>query len=140
MRTGRPPVADSERRNKTKPTYDWVRLPRQLPEGWKVPTLPKAPRLTPATRKWWKEIWQSPMAVMWHDTDVYSLIELAVLRDKLLEGTHQVASEVRMREADYGLTLAGRKGLRWVIEGEEEQVPEAPAKLPDVRRLKVVGD
>lgn len=80
------------------------------------------------------------MAVMWHESDVHGLLELAILRDKLLEGVYQVASEVRMREADYGLTLAGRRALRWVIEGEEEQVPEAPKDLPAIRRLKAVGD
>lgn len=127
MRSGRPPKPDGQKRNHHKPTHDWTLLPRAGRKG-RIPDLPKGRQydFLPATVAWWKQIWRTPMATQWEPSDVHALIELALLRDALLRGKTSVAAEVRIREAEFGLTLAGRRALRWVLEDEIDKTPEAP--------------
>jgi hypothetical protein len=84
------------------------------------------------------------MATQWSDKDVHALIELALLRQKLvIDERVSVASEVRQRSDEFGLTVAGRRALRWVI-GEapevEEQVPDEMAERRAERRKRLAGE
>lgn len=86
------------------------------------------------------------MATMWLDEDVHALTELAILRDEfLITGNHRIAAEVRQRSGEFGLTVAGRRALRWVIQGEDERGGDQKAdgrsgdKVTDIRsRVKAV--
>jgi hypothetical protein len=71
---------------------------------------------------------------MWHSKDVPALEELALLRDRLLDGKHSVAAEVRLRSDAFGLTPKGRKQLRWLILDEVEAPDEARDQLAEHRR------
>ena len=48
---------------------------------------------------------------MWHPCDVPALIELAMLRDRLLDGKASVAAEVRLRSDAFGLLTAGNSAV-----------------------------
>jgi hypothetical protein len=78
-------------------------LPAKGRKG-RVPVLPKNLGLSKETHAWWREIWHSPMALMWHSSMEPALVELAILRDRiLLDGKASLAAEVRLRSASSGL-------------------------------------
>jgi hypothetical protein len=59
------------------------------------------------------------MATQWNEGDVPALKELAMLRERLMDGQLSVASEVRLRSGQFGLTPAGRQHRRWMITDED---------------------
>lgn len=59
------------------------------------------------------------MATQWTEQDVPALIELAHLRERLMDGKISVAAEVRLRSDLFGLTPAGRQQRRWIITHED---------------------
>ena len=59
------------------------------------------------------------MATQWNEGDVPALNELAMLRERLLDCQLSVASEVRLRSDQFGLTPAGRQGRRWMVSVED---------------------
>lgn len=79
-------------------------------------------------RRWWNEVWRSPMAPRWLKTDVEVLYICALIRQQIvvfaLEGKSvaSLASELRQQEARVGLDVLARRRLDWRIEGP---------KLPD---------
>lgn len=118
---GPAPKSQGERRRRNMPAAgEWISLPVEGRKG-AVPYLPKGLGLSRATQDWWKKIWKTPMATMWTDGDVPALIELAVLRDRMLDGKVSVAAEVRLRSDEFGLTPKGRQERRWLIGDEEAE-------------------
>jgi hypothetical protein len=81
----------------------------------------------------WESWWSSPMALLWHKADWPALQRLALLTDAMFAGTlaSKSVSELRHLESLFGLSPAGRKGLRWILPGEDE-VPE----MAEVRPLR----
>jgi hypothetical protein len=130
-----PKPRDQRRNRNAKQAGDWVLLPREGYQG-PIPTLPKKLGLDKDTHAWWKTIWRSPMATQWTDEDVSALIELAILRERLLDGKISVAAEVRLRTDLFGLTPAGRQQRRWMI--TEEDIERAYPKKATVHRLHAV--
>jgi hypothetical protein len=136
---GPPPKKASERRNRNpKQAGDWVQLPAEGRKG-RIPALPKG--FARSTQAWWKKIWRSPMATQWSEADIPALIELAMLRERLVEdGKISVAGEVRLRSDQFGLTPEGRQKRRWVITDEDavraglETEDELAAKRDERRR------
>ena len=59
------------------------------------------------------------MATQWNEGDVPALKELAMLRERLMDGKISVAAEVRLRSDLFGLTPAGRQARRWMISDED---------------------
>lgn len=116
---------------------DWVVLPREHER-----TTPKIPPLQAEWRKhtkdWWKTIWASPMASQWQDADVYGLAELALLREKMLDGELSVTAQVTAKADKFGLTPKGRKDLRWVITDEDAESAglASVADISNRRRLR----
>jgi len=79
------------------------------------------------------------MATQWVDGDVPALLELAVLRERLLDGKISVASEIRLRTNEFGLSPAGRQSRRWMITEKDQE--RAGYKKPEtVTRLRVAVD
>ncbi len=76
------------------------------------------------------------MASQWVDGDVPALAELAVLREALLNGKISVASEVRLRTNEFGLSPAGRQSRRWMIT-EQDQERAGYKKPGTVTKLRV---
>jgi hypothetical protein len=112
------PKHPSERRNRNqKQGGEWIVLPADGYKG-KIPSLAGL-GLNKGTHAWWKKIWRTPMATQWTEGDIPALLELAALRERLLDGKISIAGEVRLRSDQFGLTPAGRQQRRWVITEED---------------------
>ena len=141
---GPSPKPDSERRNRTKPTFEWTLLPAT---GRKGPA-PKLPAKTPdrnpwsaTTKSWWSKLWHTPQATQWREDDD-ELYRLAWLRERfwLGQATGTDQNVMLAIEDRHGLNDKAMMNLRWRIVTEEQitQARERPAA--DVRRrLRVVG-
>lgn len=138
---GRPPKHPDQRRNRTPLTHQYVVLPAEGRKG-RTPPLPDVPdhEFSAETKAWWREIWKSPMATQWLETDRYSLGLLAVLLDRFQQDPKpSLAAEIRIRANQWGLTPEGRRSLRWIIDE-----PESPDEEKDevrqarLRRLEAI--
>lgn len=118
---------------------DWIVLPKEGFKG-KIPSV-EGFGLSAQSKKWWNQIWRSPQATQWTEEDVPALIELAILRERLLDGKVSVAAEVRLRSDLFGLTPAGRQARRWVITDEDKVragIADEVELQRNRRRLKAV--
>lgn len=112
------PKPKNQRRNRNpKLAGDWVQLPKEGYQG-QIPSVAGL-GLNRDSQAWWRKIWRSPMATQWNEGDVPALNELAMLRERLMDGQISVAPEVRLRSDQFGLTPAGRQGRRWTITDED---------------------
>lgn len=105
----------------------------------KVPTLPnpkpgewKWHRLT---RAWWRNVFKSPMASEYLDTDVDGLARLAIIVDLFYKTADpRLLAEIRLQEARFGLSPVDRSRLQWEIEkGEEAERRRRPKQLNTVQ-------
>ncbi len=76
----------------------------------KAPTLPGAKEMLASTRAYWRRLWASPMAQLWLDADVPSLVRLTQLHDLTTRQFKVVAEgpQVRMDLSDLpeGITVS----------------------------------
>ena len=77
------------------------------------------------TRAWWIDIWSSPMAPEYDDSDRHGLFQLAMLVNDfwLSEDWRQrkdLAAEIRQQGQRFGLSPIDRRRLQWEIEKSEE--------------------
>jgi hypothetical protein len=110
--------------------------------GLKAPALPT--RIWhEQTRAWWKDIWASPMAPEYDESDRHGLFALAVLVDDFWRTEDpklrkDVAAEIRQQRQCFGLTPMDRRRLQWEIERVDEAQERgarrraAPSKQPTV--------
>ncbi len=90
-------------------------------------TAPDLPAMDwhPMTEAWWADIWRSPMAPEFDDSDKHGLFLLAVLVNDfwLAEGQREkrdLAAEIRQQGQRFGLSPIDRRRLQWEIERSEE--------------------
>lgn len=84
------------------------------------------------TRRWWLEIWRSPMAPRWLPSDVEALYIIAILRNEFyFRPSPSLAAEIRQQEGRFGLTPFDRKRLDWRIEGPRQEMPRQPEIEPE---------
>jgi len=105
----------------------------------KPPVLPKG--FSPEARKWWATVWASPMAALWLEADVPSLIRLASLVELADAGemAPQVLAEIRQLEDRFGLSPLARRRLQWELEqGDKEKLE--PVADQERRWLRAVSD
>lgn len=118
-----------------------------------APAHPRVPRLPdldgyewhPLTRSWWRNVWRSPMAGEYLDTDRDGLGRLAMLVNQFyVERDPKLLAEIRLQEARFGLSPVDRSRLQWEVErGEEARRRRQPATpvsapvddAPDPRQL-----
>nr|WP_214322075.1 hypothetical protein [Nonomuraea sediminis] len=104
-----------QRRNKTSTS---ARL--HADPDLKAPTLPDR-AWHEMTLAWWKDIWSSPMAPEYDDSDRHGLFVLAVLIDEFwLSPTKDLAAEIRLQRQSFGLSPIDRRRLQWEIERGDE--------------------
>jgi hypothetical protein len=105
-------------------------LPRQ-PGGWH-----------PQTLSWWADVWSSPMAPEYDDSDQHGLFLLAVLVDAFwVTPSKELASEIRLQRQCFGLSPIDRRRLQWEIErtdeaqdkGRRRRSPATDAKAPTAK-------
>lgn len=87
----------------------------------RAPQLPKDRAWDPMVRKWWKDVWASPMANEYLPSDVHGLLILAALMDKFwMFPNKQLASEIRQQQQAFGLTPLDRRRLEWTVVQTED--------------------
>lgn len=79
----------------------------------------------PMTVAWWEDIWPSPMALEWHESDIHGLYRLAVLVDVYWDSHNltdmlKAAVEIRLSGQPYGLSPLDRRRLEWTIESTKK--------------------
>lgn len=89
----------------------------------KVPDLPPAGERDwhPLTMAWWRDVWRSPMAPEYDDSDVHGLYLLAALvNDFWWKPSKEIAAEIRLHRQCFGLSPIDRRRLQWEIERTED--------------------
>jgi len=101
----------------------------------------------PMARRWWNDVWASPMHHQFLRGDEPALLRLMVLVDTFWKTQAlDVAREIRMLEREFGLTPLSRRRLEWnVVQAEEakdkfEQRRVSRAKVIDGDPRSVLGD
>ena len=77
------------------------------------------------TRRWWDDLWASPMATEYVGMDINGLFRVAMLyNDFWLAESHKERAEIQVRlekaDADYGTNPLARRRLEWQIETTED--------------------
>lgn len=87
-----------------------------------VPRMPPGREWSPAERRRWRELWQSPQATQWDETVCGTVALLVAYEAQLLAGTGAawVAQEARHAADALGLTPRALAHLGWKIEGGPE--------------------
>ncbi|GIH70331.1 phage terminase small subunit [Sphaerimonospora thailandensis] len=89
----------------------------------KAPNLPELPdRLWhPMTLAWWADVWRSPMAPEYDESDRHGLFLLAVLVDDFwVKPSKDLAAEIRLQRQSFGLSPIDRRRLQWEIDRGDE--------------------
>lgn len=94
--------------------------PRYDGEGYAIPA-----DWHPQTEAWWHDVWTSPMASEWDDSDLHNVFVVALLYDDIWTATtprerKDALSEYRLQRADLGLSPYSRRRLEWTIETADE--------------------
>lgn len=115
-------------------------LPAEVAPRQKAPALPRIRDWQSMTRRWWKEVWSSPMSVEYLRADEHALIMLAVLIDMFWsEPTQKLAAEIRLQQQAFGLTPLDRRRLEWSIE-QAEQAKDRRESGRIKRAIVISGD
>ncbi|GAB3817702.1 phage terminase small subunit [Micromonospora zhanjiangensis] len=110
------PKRNPARRNKSA-----TRATLSAAHSVKAPELPPSHDWHPATVAWWRDIWASPMAPEYDESDVHGLLILAVLVDEFWTApSKDLAGEIRLQRQCFGLTPIDRRRLQWEIERTDE--------------------
>jgi len=121
------PAALRQRRNRATSTANLPaeRAPRERDRKPYLPRCPDADDLKatwhPMARRWWNDVWASPMHHQFLRGDEPALLRLMVLVDRFWKTQAlDVAREIRMLEREFGLTPLSRRRLEWnVVQAEE---------------------
>ena len=115
-------------------------------EGRKVrrPPLPKDREWHAATRVWWRDVWASPMAPEYDDSDRHGLLALAVLVDDFWAADDPkvragLAAEIRLQRQCFGLTPIDRRRLQWEIDRGDTAERKTRARAAADRPRQVDG-
>lgn len=81
----------------------------------------------PMVLAWWRDLWASPMAPEYDDSDRHGLFKLAALQHdfwtaETAKERKDASAEIRLQEQRYGLSPIDRRRLQWEIEKTEEAV------------------
>lgn len=123
-----------------------------LADDAEAPQLPDRPAgWHPMTQMMWADIWASPMAEEWDESDIHNVYLAAMIYDdswraETARERKEAAGEYRLQRVDLGLSPYSRRRLEWTIETAEDakdkgtrrrQRPAVPApsggKRPDPR-------
>lgn len=129
-----PPLAKppGQRRRRNVDQAQWNKLPSEGRKG-RAPKLPEREWLK-STVGWWQTIWSSPMATVWLDADVESLVRLAILKDEFMRGDMNSSSLPAMQQLEdrFGLSPKARRALQWEVQQSEHQ-----AKVVQLKPVKL---
>lgn len=100
-----------------------------------APALPEGHPWKGLTLAWWSDVWQSPMASEFLDSDRHGLYILAELVDRFWDDPDpKLAAEIRMQRQCFGLTPIDRRRLQWEVGRAESAARRgSPASLQDAK-------
>jgi hypothetical protein len=114
----------------------------QVVHDLEVPELPDEAGVDwhPMTASWWDDIWASPMAPEFDESDIHGLYLLASLVDAFwCEPSQALAAEIRLQRQCFGLTPIDRRRLQWEIDRGEE-AEQAIAQRRNRSQVSTVDD
>lgn len=95
-------------------------LPAEASPRTVMPSLPRGTKWHPMTKKWWLDVWSSPMATEYLIADAHALMRLAILINLFWQNPDaKLSGEIRKIEQSFGLTPLDRRRLEWQIEQTE---------------------
>lgn len=110
-------AATRQRRNKSS-THTKL-MPVEAGEV-EAPPLPATYPWHPLTLDWWRDLWRSPMAPEYEDSDIHGLLILAALVDQFWQDpSPKLAGEIRLQRQCFGLSPIDRRRLQWEIDRGE---------------------
>jgi len=95
----------------------------QAVDNPEIPELPEDAGTVwhPLTRSWWEDIWSSPMAPEFDESDLHGLFVLAMLVNAFwIQPSQALAAEIRLQRQCFGLTPIDRRRLQWEIDRGEQ--------------------
>jgi hypothetical protein len=117
-----------------------ARLPPETRPIKRRPRLPPGRTWREETRLWWIEIWESPQAGEFLRSDVPALLRLAMLIDLFwAEPSKALGAEIRMQEANFGLTPLSRRRLEWTI-AQAESAADRSDRSRSRRATLIIDD
>lgn len=133
-----------------KPTYEQVYL-GSTPAAVDAPTIPVRAwrKLHPASKAWWKMLLAAPQASQYLASDwtrlrfvLLPLIERYALAAEAGDEAKMVklAGEIRMQEADFGLTPTSRMRNRWTVHPPAADNAKDESDLSTTKRRKRKAD
>lgn len=126
----------------------------KVPANSVIPALPDDFTWHSRVEDWWQRVWSSPMRGEWADADLDGLYRGALLMQRLwapdadgnmcgVKDMKALASELRLLEAQFGLTPMARRSLQWELPADEDgQQTTTPARkrAPAKRAAKKAAD
>lgn len=81
------------------------------------------------TLAWWRDLWASPMAPEYDESDRHGLFKLAMLQNdfwtaETAKERKEASAEIRLQEQRFGLSPIDRRRLQWEIEKSEAAVEQ----------------
>ena len=115
---GPPPKSPGVRQRRNRVSSGKV-LPTDAPKR-RAPPLPQNREWRDLTKAWWKDVWASPMAAEYLESDVHGLYMLGELIELFwTKPSTKMASEIRQQGACYGLDPISRRRLQWSVQKVE---------------------
>ncbi|WP_138733084.1 hypothetical protein [Modestobacter excelsi] len=136
------PYGSAARHRWAKPKATAAVLHTPEPGEIREPALPRrAPETAewhPQTTAWWRDVWGSPMAPEYDNSDRHGLFALAMIVNDFWSTNdarerREAAQEIRLQAQRYGLSPMDRRRLQWDI----ERADEAQAKSDERRRHRL---
>lgn len=93
----------------------------------------------PATLAWWADIWSSPMAPEYDESDAHGLFMLAVLVNDYWTSVSvkerlAAAAEIRLQSQRFGLSPIDRRRLQWEISRAEEATDKTTKRRRNIQQ------
>lgn len=117
------PKSPELRQRRNKAATRAVLRPEELPLENRphLPHNPDEEGWHPLARRWWKEVWASPLRYEFMRADLGALFRLVMLVDQYWKTRSlAVAKEIRLLEREFGLTPLSRRRLEWQAAQSEE--------------------
>lgn len=137
------PKPESQKVGRTKPTHDWINLPRSGNHS-STPALPVRADdgvWSSYAAERWRQLWSTPESLMWTDAGSHDMASLYLrLLEQLNEGKITAALLAGMKDCQrqLGLTQKDKLSLRWRIVADNFADPRFTESETDARPLASV--
>jgi len=103
------------------------------------PPLPAVRFWNDMTQAWWDDVWTSPMAQEYDESDKHGLMALAMVVDDFWTAEtprqrQEASQEIRLQGVRFGLSPIDRRRLQWEIEKAED------AQARTTKRRRAAGE